>query len=237
MLRKSRSYAEIYNDLDAEIVNLFRVVRDRGGELVSALELTPFSRDEFGDSYKPSADPVEQARRTIVRSFMGFGSAAACGEVSGFRADSNRSGSTPARDWRAYPRALVAVVERLRGVVIENRPAVDVVAAHDSPNTLHYVDPPYVHETRSDKVRGTVTRKAYRFEMSNKDHEEMAEILSGLKGSVVVSGYDCPLYRRLFSGWTRVERKAHADGARVRKEVLWLRGCVSVQSEMFEGGG
>ena len=106
LMRKPRSYAEVYNDLDGEIVNVFRVVRYRGDELRRALELTPFAREEFLLSYEPSDDPVEQARRTIARSFMGFGSAAACGEVSGFRANSNRLGTTPAQDWRNYPDSL-----------------------------------------------------------------------------------------------------------------------------------
>lgn len=108
LIRKPRSYAEVYNDLDHEIVNVFRVARDRGAELQRALELTPFSRDDFILSYEPADDPLEQARRTIARSFMGFGSAAACGEISGFRANSSRSGTTPVRlydEGKSFPGA------------------------------------------------------------------------------------------------------------------------------------
>lgn len=222
LLRKQRSYGEVYNELDGEIVNLFRVARERGNELIAAMELTPFARDEFVQSYEPSDDPVEQARRTVARAFMGFGSAAACGSNTGFRANSNRSGTTPARDWGNFPDSFTIVVQRLRGVVIENRDAVDVVQQHDSPTTLHYVDPPYVHSTRSDKKRGSATGHEYKFEMSDDDHRRLAAVLHGLKGMVVLSGYPSTLYDELYGDWARIERPALADGARPRTEVLWL---------------
>ncbi len=221
LLRKQRSYAEIYNDLDGEIVNVFHMVRDRGEELARALALTPFARDEFLLSYETSDDPLEQARRTITRSFQGFGSAAVCGEVSGFRVN-NRSGTSPAQEWRNYPSALPAMIERLRGVVIENRDAIKVMRQHDGTDTVHYVDPPYVHSTRSEKVRATITRKSYKHEMTDDQHRELAEALHGLRGAVVLSGYPSPLYDELYGDWQRVERQAHADGARDRVEVLWL---------------
>lgn len=97
LLRKPRAHSEVYNDLDGEIVNLFRVARDHGGDLVYRLGLTPFAREEFEASYERSNDPVEQARRTVVRSFMGFGSNAH-NRATGFRAKSRRSGTSPSRD-------------------------------------------------------------------------------------------------------------------------------------------
>ena len=236
LLRKPRSYAEVYNDLDGEIVNVFRMARERGEELCRALELTPFSRVEFLESYQPSPDPLEQARRTIIRSFQGFGSAAVCGEVSGFRANSNRSGTTPAHDWRNYPTALVMLIERLRGVVIEQRDAMQVMQAHDSPETVHYVDPPYVHSTRSEKVRGTANRKSYKHEMTDDQHRALSEFLHGLKGAVVLSGYHSPLYDGLYADWARTEKHANADGARPRVEVLWFSPrCAANQAALFPG--
>lgn len=222
LLRRERTYAEVYNDLDGDVVNLFRMARDRGAELRRAIELTPFSRDEFELSYEPSDDPLEKARRMVVRAFQGFGSASACGERSGFRATSSRSGTTPAADWLNYPEALAAITTRLQGVVIENRDARLVMAAHDRLNTLHYVDPPYVHSTRSLKVRHNDKRKSYKYELSDEDHRELAGFLRGLRGMVIVSGYPCPLYDDLFGDWHRVERAAFADGARPRVEALWL---------------
>lgn len=234
LLRKPRSYAEVYNDLDGEIVNVFRMARDRGEELRRALELTPFARDEFLGSYQASRDPLEQARRTILRSFQGFGSAAACGEVSGFRANSSRSGTTPALDWRNYPAAFGAIVERLRGVVIENRDARAVMTQHDSERALHYVDPPYVHAARSTKMRRKVngeeadSRKAYKHELTDDEHIDLLQFLDQLQGMVVLSGYPSELYASRCTGWTLVERVAHADGARPRVECLWLNpACVA----------
>jgi DNA adenine methylase len=222
LLRKARSYSEVYNDLDGEIVNVFRVLQDPENRtlLHERLLLTPFAREEFELSYRPAEDGIEQARRTITRSFMGFGSAAATGHQTGFRANSNRSGTTPAHDWRNYPDCLEAFTERLRGVVIEHRRAEDVMAQHDGTETLHYVDPPYPLGTRT--LKGHYA-SAYRHELTDADHRELAAVLHSLAGMVVLSGYPCALYdEELFPDWRRVERQAHADGARDRTEVLWL---------------
>jgi DNA adenine methylase len=264
LLRKPRSYAEVYNDLDGEIVNLFTVLRDRGEELCQKVALTPFARAEFDLSYQPVGEPVEQARRTLVRTAAGYGgnafspTKAARPERTGF---SCRRESSPARDWggggevecarRLLVRAFMGhgtagasangagfktqdgstkriekqwpgvaenmadVVARLQGIVIECRRASQVMLSHDSSETLHYVDPPYVPETR-DKGSD------YRHEMTPDDHREMANVLHKLKGMVILSGYDCRLYKELFGGWKRFDKATHADGARKRMESLWL---------------
>jgi len=234
LLRKPRSYAEIYNDLSGEIVNLFKVVRERGSDLRRALQLTPFARDEYAESFAVSDDPVEQARRTAVRSFMGFGSNALQRSVrSGFRANSNRSGTTPAHDWNNYPAALGATIERLRGVVIENRNAADVILTHDSPDTLHYCDPPYVHATRGMKAHG---HHGYDHEMSDEEHIAFLRTVAGVRGMVVISGYDCPIYNEQLAGWRKATTPALADGARKRTEVLWLSPNIKAdgQQSLFE---
>lgn len=217
LLRKPRSYAEIYNDLDSDVVNFFRVLRsDRATELVEALRLTPFARDEFTDAYDHSPDPVEEARRLVIRSFMGFGSDGFNRDrPTGFRANSNRSGTTPAHDWINYPDALERIIARFSGVCVENRPAIEVMQQHDGPETLHYVDPPYMHETRESEHR-------YRHEMDAAAHGEMLEAIRDLKGVVVLSGYPSPLYESALRNWKRIERSALADGARPRTEVLWI---------------
>lgn len=226
LLRKPRSHAEVYNDLDGEIVNLFRVARDDGERLAQACELTPFAREELAIGYEPAADEFEQARRTLVRSFMGFGSAGVSGQVTGFRSNSNRSGTTPAHDWMNFPEALRVTIQRLRGVVIENRDAVMCMTQHDGDDTLHYVDPPYVHETRAMRTRSP----AYRHEMSDEDHRALARHLKGLRGMVALSGYRCDLYDELYADWRRIDRATHADGALPRIESLWLSpNCIPPQ--------
>lgn len=218
LLRKPRSYAEVYNDLDGGVVELFRVLRDPdlGAKLVAALRLTPFSRDEFNQAYEPSPDPVERSRRLIIRAFQGFGSNGHNASTrTGFRAKSNRSGTAPAGDWVNYPTALVAVIERVRGVVIENRPAIEVMAQHDGDDVLHYVDPPYLPETRD-------AGGDYVHELTAEQHLELLDFLRSLRGGVILSGYPAALYDKALQGWSRVERRALADGAAERTEVLWI---------------
>ncbi len=218
LMRKPRSYGEVYNDLDGEVVNLFRVLRDpdMAARLTDSLRLTPFAREEFDLSYQPITDPLERARRLVVVSFMGFGSNAHNTSArTGFRANSNRPGTTPAHDWSNYPESLGMTIERLRGVVIESRPAIKILEQHDSPETLHYVDPPYVASTRN---KG----EDYRFEMDETDHRALASTLNRLTGMIVLSGYPSALYEELYAGWHRVEKEALADGARKRIEVLWI---------------
>ena len=118
LMHKPRSYSEVINDLDENIVNLFAVLRNPGlsKDLVNMLRLTPFSRTEFRRAYEVTPDTLEAARRLIVRSFMGFGSAAHSKHyVTGFRANSNRSSTTPAHDWAHYPDAILAMTARLQG--------------------------------------------------------------------------------------------------------------------------
>jgi DNA adenine methylase len=227
LMRKPRTYAEVYNDLDEEVVNLFSCLRDDvlAGRLIELLRLTPFARTEFNAAYLPSADPVERARRLVIRSYMGFGSDGTNSEWrTGFRANSNRSSTTPAHDWANYPACLAEAVKRLRGVIIENRDAKRVMASHDGADTLHYLDPPYLHATRSRKSRrrGEGGVAAYRHEMTDQDHAELLAFLPSLKGMVVLSGYPHPTYDDALAGWDRVQIEAHADGARDRTEVLWL---------------
>lgn len=226
LLRKTRAYAEIYNDLDECVVNLFRVLRDpaSAAALTALLKLTLFSRVEYEQSREISTDPIEEARRLIVRSYMGFGSDAPNRAVrTGFRAASNRSGTTPAHDWANYPNALFNAVERLQGVVVERRDALHVMRQHDGPQTLHYVDPPYMPETRSAKSRrGGLRYHAYAHELSTDDHRALLLGLQELTGTVVLSGYPSETYDKALSGWQRVERPALADGAKKRTEVLWI---------------
>ena len=240
LLRKNRAYAEVYNDKWDTVVNVFRVMQnpEKANELRRLLELTPYARAEFelcGESQIEILDSdIERARRAIVRSYMGFGSASTNAEHStGFRANSDRSGSTPAHDWMTYPNHIDQFINRLRGVILEKRDYWDVLQAHDGLKTLHYLDPTYVHETRNLK-RGNAI---YAFEMTDDDHRLMAERIKTLKGMIVLSGYKCPLYQELFedAGWERFDKETHADGAKDRVESLWLNpAAIRARNTLFQ---
>ena len=234
LLQKPRSYAEVYNDLWGVVVNVFRVLRDpmQARQLKQAIELTPFSRDEFR-AVTPEVlqlalqnNPVEAARMTIFRSFAAFGTGGTDPQYNtGFRAQAHRSHTTPAHDWKNYPNRIKSFTERLRGVVIENKPALEVMRQQDHPEALHYLDPPYVPDTRTANNGGT---SVYNKEMTTQDHIDLADGLKALEGMVMISGYPSDLYDKdLFKDWHRIEREAFADGAAKRTEVIWMNESCS----------
>lgn len=236
LLQKPRSYAEVYNDLDGRMVNLFRVLRDPASaeQLARACALTPYARAEFEQAGDECADdPIEQARRTIVRAQMGFGSAGATKKSTGFRIDTQRAFTTAMRDWANYPPVVLQVAERLRGVLIEHRPALEVLRQHDTPQTLHFVDPPYVHATRVRPNSG-----GYRHEMNDAQHQELLDVLQGLQGMVVLNGYDSPMYREALPCWALFSTQARAAGSRgavLRTECAWLNPA-AVSAGLNDGG-
>lgn len=214
LLRKQRSKLEVYNDLDRDLVNLFAVLRDDPQRLAAEVALTPFSRNEFDQSYQVCDDRIECARRMLIRSHMGFGSNAV-NRRSGFRAAGLRSGVLPVHNWCDMPQVIRDVAERMRGVVIENRDACDVMRANDGPGAVHYVDPPYMMGVRSD------ASPDYAHEMTEDQHLGLLDCLCSLDGQVILSGYASDLYDSRLTHWHRVERSALADGAARRIEVIW----------------
>lgn len=227
LLQKPRAYAEVYNDLDDDIANFFRVLRDpeQAEQLIQLLHLTPYARSEFDLSYEYCTDPIERARRTAVRAGMGFGSAGATKGVTGFRIDTARPYGTAQHLWTRYPGQLPAVIERLQGVLIENRPAIEVIQQHDTPDTLHFVDPPYVFGTRSLR---NVVQGCYRHEMTDEQHMELLGVLKNLQGMVVLSGYASELYERELADWqahTTGSRISAGRGTAVKTEVLWINAA------------
>lgn len=235
LLRKPRVLGEVYNDLDGEIVNIFRVLRDRAAAevLIRALALTPFAREEFYLSYEPAPDPVERARRCIVRCSMGFGSSSRRKNRTGFRARAYRKNVTGPMDFANLPPALLAIIDRLRGVCIENRLGTEVIAQQDDTDTLFYVDPPYVVATRSSIRWPSDHDRAYAHDMTDDDHRALAAQLRTVKGMVVLSGYACPLYGELYGDWAQASTDALADGAIPRREMLWLNpACIARQHQL-----
>jgi DNA adenine methylase len=236
LLQKHRAYAEVYNDLDSAVANFFQVLRDPAArrQLVEAVTLTPYARTEYDLAWTETEDPIEAARRLCIRAQMGFGSAGATKGTTGFRVDTKREYGTAQQLWAEYPAALAAVGERLTGVLVENRPAIEVMRQHDGPDTLHFVDPPYVMSTRT---RSTGNGRAYRHEMTDDDHAELLEVLRNLRGMVVVSGYWSELYDSRLGDWTSrttTSRIAAGRGCGIRDELVWINPACTAALEREE---
>lgn len=236
LLRKPPSRVEVYNDLSDEVVNLFRVLRDpdMAAELRRLLDLTPWSRSEWLAAYELHDEPIEQARRTVVLGAMSHNPSKALNRKSnGFRSSSSGDYKLP-QDFMNYTEALERITDRLKGAIIENRDARKVMRQHDSFETLHYVDPPYVGATRTN------SRDTYQHEMTSiEEHEALAKFLRGLKGHVIVSGYVCEEYKAMYSdhGWesfgTNAITGAALKGKCTRTEVVWLNPrAAAVQKQM-----
>ena len=222
LLNRPPSPVETYNDLDGEVVNFFRVLRENRDELVGMIALTPFSREEFFiavNGEDPTIPPVERARRFYVRarqSRTGLAQTASLGRWANCKMTSRRGMSGVISRWFGGVESLPQIAERLMRVQIENRPADDVIRLYDSEDTLFYCDPPYPHESRTD-------RRAYAHEMSNLEHERLAELLNSVHGRVAVSGYRCELLDRLYAGWkvhVAPAKMAHST-KQLRQEVLY----------------
>ncbi len=225
--RKPRCYAEVLNDINGGIVNLFRVVRDNivdrnGHTLDQLLRLTPFARDEYDASFGPASDPVEDARRLVIRSLCGFNADTVNvkNSQSGFRRDIGRKFTIPAHDLANYPEKLHLFMERLRGVIIENQNAMDIIRYYDKfDDVLFYLDPPYLHSTRRD-----ATFHGYSVEMSDDDHRELVTAVLSCRNKIMLSGYDNDIYNRLLDGGFVKVTKTFANAtfqAGDRTECLW----------------
>lgn len=239
LLLKERVNSEVYNDLDSRIVNVFRVLRDQetAAELKRRVELTPFSREEFDATYSDPVDNIDAAHKTIVRSFMGHGSDSATRSCrTGFRAKCH-SRALPSIEWAKWPDAIPAFTNRLRGVVIEHRDALEVIQRYDTEGTLIYADPPYVFSTRTGIQGRQKSTQGYRHEMIDDEHRKLAEVLHAAKAMVVLSGYPSELYDNdLYADWERYERRHVADGGLFRTEVVWINQACSDALSVSRGG-
>lgn len=237
LINRSPSPVETYNDIDGEVVNFFRVLRDNYEELIRSIALTPFSREEYYlaiyDSQENISD-VERARKFYIRARQtrtGLAQTASLGRWANCK-DTSRSGmSGVVSRWLGSITALNDVAQRLLRVQIENRPALDVIKLYDSKDTLFYCDPPYLHATRGDT-------NAYSFEMDEEQYREFAKVVNKCKAMVAISGYDHPLMNELFKpgDWYKVQgpdKTIHSTKGK-RAEILWTNYCPRQQKSLFE---
>ncbi len=216
-----RGYQEYYNDLDEQIVNVMRVLQDdeKRARLAKSLTFTPYSESEFKLARRSCNDDVQQARCTLIRAEMGFGSAGATKKHTGFKVNIQPHSSVTGV-WEGLPEGIQAFGLRLKGVVLHNKPALEVLSMYDAPKTLFYIDPPYMHGTRK------ISCACYRHEMTNGDHAKLLAAILKLEGMVILSAYAHELYESKLINWRRVTRPtraiAHGGGSVRRTEMLWL---------------
>jgi DNA adenine methylase len=214
--RKPPSQVEVLNDLNGEVIHFFDTLRNETEALIRAIELTPFSRQEYERSYQPTDDPLERARRFYVRSWQSFSGDGGLEKPTGWRHQNNaRRGSIITKEWARLTGLWMGAL-RLKEAQLENRPALEVLKRYDSPQTLFYLDPPYVLKSRKRNI------KRYAEEMVDDDHRRLAEALYPLKGCVLISGYDCALYRGLYKDWRCVTRSNTTNGKGAATEYLWI---------------
>ncbi len=223
LLNREPAAVETYNDIDGDVVNFFKILRDRPNDLIDAISLTPFSREEYYSAiYETTEDipALERARRFYIRARQtrtGLAQTATLGRWANCKNTSRAGMSGVVSRWLGGISALPDVAERLSRVQIENRPAEDVIKLYDDSSTLFYCDPPYLHETRGDT-------KAYGFEMIDSEHRQLADVLNSIKGKAAVSGYRCDLMDSLYEGWRRFDApKKYAHSIKkIRQECLWM---------------
>lgn len=220
LFRKNPSKYEVINDLNSNIVTFFDVLRSRPEDLIQAIQLTPYSREEHRNAHDDVPldypdRPLEVARRFYVRSRQSFG--AGEGEYStGWRFQrNNRRGLSCVDEWNSTDNLYLAA-KRLKSVQIECDTAINTIQRFDGPETLFYVDPPYMFDTRYS------SEQRYAHEMSNQQHVELADCLKGVQGMVLLSGYDSPLYRELYSDWRHISKDTRTNGNNEATEFLWI---------------
>lgn len=221
LLNREPSPVETYNDIDGEVVNFFKVLRDKPSQLIKQIGLTPFSREEFEKAIKDSkaVSEIERARRFYIRARQvrtGLAQTASLGRWANCKLTSRAGMAGAVSRWLGSVESLPEIAQRLLRVQIENDTAINIIKRYDSEETLFYCDPPYIHETRGDS-------KAYKYEMTNEEHRQLAEALKKAKGKVALSGYHCELMDELYEGWYVTEaalKKCHSVKS-MRREVLW----------------
>lgn len=216
LFNKPRSNIETVNDLDGNVVNLFEWVKKDPERLAHEIYYTPYARQVYEDAFAAvPEDSLEKAMNFYIRLNMGHGFRTT-GEKVGWKNDvQGRERAYAAADWCSLPERIMEAAERLRGVQIENKPAVEVMERFNYPNVLFYLDPPYMPGTRHGKQ--------YRCEMFEREsHVAMLETAKAHKGPVLISGYESALYNDILHEWHREETICYSQACSKKKEILWM---------------
>jgi len=215
---KKPGAVETINDMDSNIVNLFRVLREQPDELKRALELTPYSREEYDRSFNPCEEPLEKARRFMVRTTQAIG--AKMDGKCGWRNHKQMKIGGTACKWAGITETIDAVAARLRGdtthlVQIEHMDALRLIKRYDYEDVLMYIDPPYILSTRK-------SGRLYHHEMDDEGHIELLNIVKKSRAKIVISSYDNELYNKCLNGWKSDYTMCQTTSTKKAEEKIWM---------------
>lgn len=227
LFNKQRSNIETINDLDGDVVNLFEWIKKDPERLAHEIYYTPYSRQVYENAFAAvPEDSLGKAVNFYIRLNMGHGYRTSGGKVGWKNDVQGREKSYASQDWCNLPEKIMQATERLRGVQIENRPAVELIEKFNYPNVLIYADPPYMLNTRHGKQ--------YRCEMDYVDQNDLLGVLLQHKGPVLLSGYDNDLYNDRLHGWHREETICYSQTCSKKREILWMNFEPNRQMSMFD---
>lgn len=209
---KAPSYLETINDINGEVVNLFKVCREHAEELAKAVYFTPFSREEFKNCYQIEGDEIERARRTLVRYNQSFGTSNS--SYNSWKHSQTANSPRCPLQWNEIPEKMLNIVGRLKNVQIENVNALELITRYDNADTLLYLDPPY--------LMGLRKRNLYKNEMRDSEHIEMLELIKRSKSRICISAYDSELYNKYLRDWYTDTKATIAQRGLPRTEKLYM---------------
>lgn len=214
-LNKEPAYNEILNDLDDDIYNFFKTVRENPEELRRLIEATPYSRTEYAAAYAERGEEalsIERARRFAVKCWQGFG----CGNKykNGYRRGIGVASPNPAKAWAGLPEMIQLASERLKNAQIEHKDALELITDLYSKDTFIYIDPPYLQDTRKKYL--------YKHEMTDEQHMKLLQIIKESDCKIMVSAYENRLYNTELTGWRKEHKSTTAECSRRRIETLYM---------------
>lgn len=222
---KNPSGTETINDIDGNVVNLFRVIRDDAEALCRAVEMTPYAREEYGSCCVDNCvdNSVDKARRFLVRTWQGFGGKTR--DRSGWAHDRTNTVFRP-KYWNELPGKILNTVERLKTAQIECMDALELIPLYNRRGTLMYVDPPYLRNVR--------TNLHYAHEFATPaEHEKLLNICKQHVGPCIISSYENEMYDKLLAGWEKKTIQTQTNCAKTATECIYINPVCSMEPTLF----